>query len=61
MVATNSITGDVIQTKVSTDAYRDNFDLIFRKSKDNVFDELSKTYTPDLDISSVLDIDMISS
>lgn len=33
MVARNDITGDSIQTKGVTDAYRDNFDNIFRKNK----------------------------
>jgi hypothetical protein len=27
--AKNEVTGDVIQTRVNTDAYRDNFDAIF--------------------------------
>ena len=31
MVARNDITGDAIQTKGSSNAYRDNYDLIFRK------------------------------
>lgn len=30
----NSITGDLIHTKQVTDQYRNNFDAIFRKSKD---------------------------
>lgn len=33
MVARNDITGDAIQTKGVTDAYRNNFDLIFGKKK----------------------------
>ena len=33
MVARNDITGDAIQTKTSSNAYRDNYDLIFRKDK----------------------------
>lgn len=35
MVAKNDITGDSIQTKGVTDKYRDNYDLIFRKNKDD--------------------------
>lgn len=31
MTSKNDITGDSIQTKVSSDAYRNNFDAIFRK------------------------------
>jgi len=34
MVARNDITGDTIQTKGVTDAFRNNYDLIFRKDKD---------------------------
>lgn len=33
MVAKNDITGDAIQTKGVTDAYRDNYDLIWGKKK----------------------------
>ena len=33
MVARNDITGDSIQTKGVTDAYRDNYDAIFGKKK----------------------------
>ncbi len=33
MVARNDITGDSIQTKEVTDAYRDNYDKIFGKKK----------------------------
>lgn len=35
MVAKNDITGDSIQTKGVTNKYRDNYDLIFRKNKDD--------------------------
>lgn len=31
MAAINDITGDAITTKVASDAYRDNYDAIFRK------------------------------
>jgi hypothetical protein len=34
MVARNDITGDSIQTKSVSNAYRDNFDNIFRKDKE---------------------------
>lgn len=30
-VAVNPITGDAIQTKVNSDNYRNNYDLIFRR------------------------------
>lgn len=33
MVARNDITGDAIQTRGVSDAYRDNYDLIFGKKK----------------------------
>lgn len=33
MVARNDITGDAIQTKGVSDAYRDNYDLIFGNKK----------------------------
>ena len=34
MVARNDITGDSIQTKGTSQAFRDNYDAIFRKGKD---------------------------
>lgn len=34
MAAKNDITGDTIATRQITDSYRDNFDRIFRKKKD---------------------------
>lgn len=33
MTAKNDITGDLIQSKSSSKAYEDNYDLIFRKKK----------------------------
>jgi hypothetical protein len=33
MVARNDITGDAIQTKNASQAFRDNYDNIFRKNK----------------------------
>ena len=51
MAATNDITGDSIQTGVVTNAYRDNYDSIFRKTpqqmddekaEDEAFDDLKK-------------------
>ena len=36
MATTNPITGDSIQTKVNSDAYRNNYDAIFGKSKQTV-------------------------
>lgn len=33
MVAKNDITGDSIQTRGTSEAYRDNYDLIFGKKK----------------------------
>lgn len=33
MVARNDITGDAIQTKSTSSAYRDNYDLIWGKNK----------------------------
>ena len=45
MVARNDITGDAIQTKGTSTAYRDNYDIIFRKNKnsDNRLAEEEKT------------------
>lgn len=34
-MATNDITGDKLISKVTTDAYRDNYDLIFGKLASN--------------------------
>lgn len=34
MVARNDITGDSIQTKHSSEQYRNNWDLIFKKNQD---------------------------
>ena len=38
MVARNDITGDAIQTRRVSDAYRDNYDLIFGKKKNKAVD-----------------------
>jgi hypothetical protein len=35
MVARNDITGDAIQTRTASQAYRDNYDNIWKKDKDN--------------------------
>ena len=35
MAAKNDITGDSIQTRGTTEAYRDNYDLIFGKKDKN--------------------------
>ena len=35
MAAINEITGDAIQTKTNSDAYRNNYDLIFGRKKDS--------------------------
>lgn len=37
----NPITGDLIQTKTVSDAYRDNFDAIFRKSSKDMLNSKS--------------------
>ncbi len=45
MVARNDITGDAIQTKNVSNAYRDNYDLIFgkkKKTENEIIDEVSK-------------------
>ncbi len=34
MVSKNDITGDAIQTKTTSQAYRDNYDNIFKKDKE---------------------------
>jgi len=33
MASKNDVTGDIIQTRVITDNYRNNYDLIFGKNK----------------------------
>ena len=38
MVAKNDITGDNIQSKVSTKQYQDNYDKIFRKTPKEIDD-----------------------
>jgi hypothetical protein len=35
MATRNDITGDAIQSRVISDTYRNNYDLIFRKKKQN--------------------------
>lgn len=35
MATKNDVTGDSIQTKIPSDAYRNNYDAIFGKSKQN--------------------------
>lgn len=35
MVAKNDITGDSIQSRTNSKAYQDNYDLIFRKKKED--------------------------
>lgn len=39
MAAKNDITGDSIQTRGISDAYRDNYDLIFGKKKSKINNE----------------------
>ena len=53
MATTNDITGDSIQTGAVSNAYRDNFDAIFRKkspqekddakAEDEAFEEINKS------------------
>lgn len=45
MTTRNDITGDVIATKTTSDAYRNNFDAIFRKPKVEVV-EVEKPVDP---------------
>lgn len=40
MTAKNDITGDAIRSKTNSDAYRDNYDRIFRKKKEEVVEEV---------------------
>lgn len=35
MVAKNDITGDAIKSRTNNQAYQDNYDLIFRKKKED--------------------------
>lgn len=52
MVARNDVTGDAISTKVNSQAYMDNYDLIFGKKtkivvEPEVFDEFEKVLDDD--------------
>lgn len=49
MVTKNDVTGDSIKSRVSSNAYKDNYDAIFGKKEDNIvylsdeaFDKLSE-------------------
>lgn len=42
MVAKNDVTGDNIQSKVNSQAYKDNWDLIFGKNKKQPKDQEKK-------------------
>jgi len=51
MVARNEHTGDKIQTKETSEAYRDNFDAIFRKAAEfNIEKEIAKQNKAYLDM-----------
>jgi len=39
MATKNDITGDLIQSKVNSKAYQDNYDAIFRKKDEEVHDK----------------------
>lgn len=39
MVARNDITGDSIQSKITNDNYRNNYDKIFRKTDNSLTDK----------------------
>ena len=43
MATTNDITGDSIQTKVSSEAYRSNYDAIFRKFERTDYENVLKS------------------
>jgi hypothetical protein len=47
MVARNDITGDAIQSRSSSKAFSDNYDLIFRKKEQSVIDKVSSEETLD--------------
>lgn len=47
MVARNDITGDAIQTKGVSDAYRDNYDKIFGKKDKKVLETECKEILQD--------------
>jgi hypothetical protein len=56
MVARNDITGDAIQTKGVSEAYRDNYDKIFGKKEKKTIDEVSKLIAEEtLDDTDVTD------
>jgi hypothetical protein len=43
VATTNDITGDSIQTKVSSEAYRSNYDAIFRKFERHDYEDVLKS------------------
>lgn len=47
MVARNDITGDAIQTKGTSQAFRDNYDNIFRKNKKTDAEKFDKAIMKD--------------
>ena len=42
MASRNNVTGDKQQTKPATDAYRDNFDNIFKKKDEDINEYLKR-------------------
>jgi hypothetical protein len=58
MAAKNDITGDEIKTKTSSDAYRENYDKIFRKREKQFDQALTKNeYYDILSTEDCFDID----
>jgi hypothetical protein len=47
MTTRNPITGDLIATKGTTDAYRDNYDRIFGKKKQQLAEDIGPEKTPE--------------
>lgn len=46
MASSNDITGDKLQSKSTTQSYRDNWDLIFSKKSDEKSDSINKDLNP---------------
>ena len=57
MVAKNDITGDSIQSRTNSKAYQDNYDLIFRKKKEDNTGVTQNEYQDILSTEDCINID----
>ena len=54
-MSTNDITGDKLQSKTTTDAYRDGWEAIFGKKKQDAMRLLVETKGLELDLGKCID------